>query len=381
MDVLDNDQDRETHRSPWLVRLAGGAAAIAVAIAVFPQLLDNLGNPREAAPAASAEPTPAAGPSRHAQSVPTLPPETQTAAHVVLAADRLSVLDVDGGHTLTLMLPERYHSARPGDVVRLGETTVVLAGPPRTSAYEFSTRAFAVNDSGSAVDLGSATQLLPASSDAVWLTHRRNGQRMLRQVGLDGTERLPARALPRDLRVVDAGPSSVLLGAQFGERPMPIVDWDPASGQVITEIADAGLVHDSDASRVLLQECDECALRSYDRTTGVDTALTALPAGWQLTSRASLSPDGRHWSGVVSTTTQPTRRSIVIGHLPGSQYEADHSLLLDLPAVGRVAGPRMSWSSSGWLFVSTGYSLWALSPGPHQAFALDVRDHDGMAAG
>jgi hypothetical protein len=380
MDLLENEQDRESSRSPWLGRFTVGVVAVAVTMAVLPALLDDLQASRDMPQAGSAAPSPPAVPTQQAQVPPTLPPQTQTAAHVVLAADALSVLDVDGRQTQTLMLPERYRSARPGDVVRLGDTTVVLAGPPRTSAYEFNTRAFAVTDQGSAVDLGSATQLLPASGDAVWLTHQRDGQRMLRLMGLDGQERLPPRALPRDVGVVGAGPSTVLLGAQFGERPVRIVDWDPATGQVTSVLMDSGLVHDADAHRVLLQGCEECPLQSYERASGSQTALAQLPDGWRLAGRASLSPDGRHWSAVVAETREPTRRSIMIGHLPGSAYADDHSLLLDLPAVGRVTGPRMSWASSGWLFVSTGYSLWALSPGPHQAFALDVRDHDGMAA-
>ena len=83
----------------------------------------------------------------------------------------------------------------------------------------------------------------------------------------------------------------------------------------------------------------------------------------------------------MATNTSPNRRAVVIGHLPGTRYADSVSVVLDdLPAVGRAGRPRLAWSASGWLFVSTGYSLWAVSPGPHQAFTLDAPDHDSIAA-
>ncbi len=383
MDVLENEHDRESHRSAWLPRLAGGAAAVAVALAVVPTLFNGLAGPTEggALPAptpldgATASPLPAKG-----SAAPQLRQPTVTNAHVLLATDNLSILDVDGGHTHTLFLPESYGSARPGGVLRVANVTVMLARPPSQAGLGLNSQAFVVQDNGVTSSLGTASQVLPATEDAVWLTERGYGGRTVRLMGIDGVERLSARPLPPDLRLVASGPSTLLLGAPFGEDPDRIVDWDPVTGDEKAVLANPGLVHDADTNRVLWQECQQCVLQSYERATGASTPLSALPEGWRLTSRASLSPDGRHWSGVVATAAAPDRRTIVMGHLPGSEYVDSISTHLDLPSIGRVGRPRTSWSESGWLFVSTGYSLWAVSPGPHQAFALDAPDHDSIAA-
>ena len=52
MDVLENERDRDSARSPLLVRFVGGVAAIAVAIAVVPTLIDDFtrSSPSEALP-------------------------------------------------------------------------------------------------------------------------------------------------------------------------------------------------------------------------------------------------------------------------------------------------------------------------------------------
>jgi hypothetical protein len=381
MDVLENEQDRDPQRSPWLARVVGGVAAVAVGVAVLPTLLGDIAGPSDVAAAPSATPLDAAdSPSAPASSSspPLLRQPTVTNAHVALSTDSLSILDVDGADTHTLFLPESYGGARPGSVQRIGDATVMLAEPQQTGAGPNS-HAFVVHDNGVTVPLGIAARMLPASNDAVWLTRRDADRESVRLVGLDGVERLAARPLPSELRVMAAG-TLLLLGAPVGGRAGQIVEWDPVTGDTKAVLATWGLVHDANAQRMLWQECNRCEVQSYDRDTGVSHPLARLPDDYRLTGRASLSPDGRHWSGVVSTAAEPTRRSIVIGHLPGSQYADSMSFHLDVPAVGRVSGPRMSWSESGWLFVSTGYSLAAVSPGPHQAFSLQVPDHDSIAA-
>ncbi len=303
-----------------------------------------------------------------------------TAAQIALAADRLDILDVDGGETRTLALPETYRSARSGAVLRLGETTVLLAAPPRTNAYEFSMEAFAIADDGRTTELGVASQLLPATRHTVWLAQRRDGLPTVRLVGLDGTEKLAPQTLPPQTRVVGGASSTVLLGAFFGDMPTRIVDWDPTTGQVVAVLAESGLVHDADQRHVLWQDCAECPLQAYDRVTGASSPASSLPDGSRLGGRAQLAHDGRHWSVAAATAEAPSRRSIVIGHLANTENADSTSTVLNLPAIGRSTGPRMSWSSSGWLFVSTGYSLWTVSPEPHHAFMVDADDHYGIAA-
>jgi hypothetical protein len=149
----------------------------------------------------------------------------------------------------------------------------------------------------------------------------------------------------------------------------------------VAVLADSGAIHDADHRRVLWQECGDCPLQSYDRRSGTSTQVTPLPDGWRLGGRVHLSGDGRHWSVAAAASSTPDRRSIMIGHLPGTPDAEEITTVADVPAIGRSSGPRMSWSPSGWLFVSTGYDLWAVSPDPHQAFALEANDHHGIAAG
>jgi hypothetical protein len=296
VDLLDAEPEKPSHSARWLMRLLGVAASIALAITVVPRLLGSLQPVRDGSPASSVSPHA----DQHAEAAPTLPSDMHTASRIVLAADRLDILDIDGGDTLTLPLPATYRSSRSGALLRASETTVLLAAPPRTNAYEFNLQAFAVADDGQTTDLGIASQLLSATEDAVWLVQRRGGLPTIRLVGVDGAERMPPRTLPADARVV-------------------------------------GRVH--------------------------------------------LSGDGRHWSVAAAASSTPDRRSIMIGHLPGTPDAEEITTVADVPAIGRSSGPRMSWSPSGWLFVSTGYDLWAVSPDPHQAFALEANDHHGIAAG
>jgi hypothetical protein len=380
MDVLDNERDRDSTRSPWLGRFVGGVAAIAVALAVVPTLIDGLTG---SGPVQAPTPSPVAAPASASDlATPlTLREPTQTGAHVLLTGRQLSILDVDAGHMHTLFLPSAYGSARPGGVLRVADSTVVLAERPPSAGPGLNSEAFVVQDSGVTLSLGTASQILPATPDAVWLTQANGGGRTIRLVGVDGAERLAARPLPRNLRLVAPGSTStVLLGTPVEEPRDRIVEWDPVTGEVTRVLAEQGHVHDADEARVLWQECDQCQLQTYDRITAATTAVEPLPDGWQLTGRATLSPDGRHWAAMVATSDEPDRRSVVIGHLPGTQYADSISTHLDLPPIGRVGRPRLSWSQSGWLFVSTGYSLWTVSPGPHQAFGLDAPDHDSIAA-
>jgi hypothetical protein len=384
MDILENEQGRETQRSPWLARLVAGIAAAAIAVAVVPTLLSDLSS---SSPSASAEATPppvetaAPSPASPAPSPLSLREPTQTNAHVLLAGRQLSILDVDGGHTHTLFLPEAYGSARPGGVTRLPDVTVVLAERP-PSVNDPNAEVFAIQDTGVTIPLGIAATVLPASHDSVWLSKQEEDEsRTIRLVGIDGLERLPAQTLPAGLRLVAVQPSTLVLGVRpFGREPERIIEWDPVSGTEKNVLAQRGLVHDADGNRLLWQECSDCTLQTYDWATGMSTPLAPLPADLQLTGGASLSPDGRHWAGIVTVDDSSDRLAVVLGHLPGSEYAERTSTHLDLPSIGRVGRPRMSWSESGWLFVSTGYSLWAVSPGPHQAFALDAPDHDGIAA-
>src|SRR5687767_7410964 len=109
MDVLENEQDRDTQRSPWLARVVGGVAAVAVGVAVLPALLGDIAGPSDVAAAPSATPLDAAdSPSAPASSSspPLLRQPTVTNAHVALSTDSLSILDVDGADTHTLFLPE-----------------------------------------------------------------------------------------------------------------------------------------------------------------------------------------------------------------------------------------------------------------------------------
>lgn len=383
MDVLENERDRDSARSPLLARFVGGVAAIAVAIAVVPTLIDDLtgSSPPETVPTPAPLGDAAPEPTASQPSPLTLREPTQTGAHVLLTGRQLSILDVDAGHIHTLFLPVSYGSARPGGVLRVADSTVVLAERPANAGPGLNSEAFVVQDSGVTLSLGTASQILAATPDAVWLTQANDGGRTIRLVGVDGTERLAARALPRNLRLVAPGSTStLLLGVPFEEAPDRIVEWDPIRGEVTRVLAEQGHVHDADETRVLWQECDQCPLQAYDRATAVNATVEALPDGWQLTGRATLSPDGRHWAAMVATSDAPDRRSVVIGHLPGTQYADSISSHLDLPPIGRVGRPRLSWSESGWLFVSTGYSLWAVSPGPHQDFAIDAPDHDSIAA-
>ena len=268
MDVLENERDRDSARSPLLVRFVGGVAAIAVAIAVVPTLIDDFtgSSPSEALP--SPAPLGAAAPEPMASqpSPLTLREPTQTGAHVLLTGPQLSILDVDGGHIHTLFLPLSYGSARPGGVLRVADSTVVLAERPASAGPGLNSEAFVVQDSGVTLSLGTASQILAATPDAVWLTQANDGGRTIRLVGVDGTERLAARALPRNLRLVAPGSTStLLLGVPFGEAPDRIVEWDPIRGDVTRVLAEQGRVHDADETRVLWQECDQCPLQAYDR--------------------------------------------------------------------------------------------------------------------
>jgi hypothetical protein len=377
VEILDAEPARASRSAPWLARMVGAGAAIALTIAVLPTLLGSL-QPGDDASSPSAE---LSNSGQAAESVPALPPDARTAARIVLAADRLDVLDIDGGRTVTLQLPPTYRSSRSGAVLRSTDTTALLAAPPRTNAYEFSMKALAVADDGQTTDLGTASQLLRATEDAVWLTQRQNGRPTVRLVGLDGLDRIPTRLLPAQARVVAATPTTVLLGAAFGEAPTRLLDWDPGTGLVEAVVSESGVIHDANDRHVLWQECDGCPLQSYDRQTQVSRRLTPLPDGWQFGGRVHLSPDGRHWSVAAATSTAPDRRSIMIGHLPTTADADTITTVVTVPAIGRSSGPRMSWSPSGWLFVSTGYDLWAVSPDPHEAFTLDVDEHHGIAAG
>ena len=369
-------RDRETAHSPWLARLVRRPAAIAWRSPSCRRLSTT--PPAPARPGRCPRPltsTRRALPRvRPARRPLTLREPTRTGRARLLTGVSCPFSTWTPAHSHSV--PARSYAARAGGVLRVADSTVVLAERPASAGPGLNSRG--VRRSGQrrhALAWHRRRRSCPPSPTRLLTQGRRRGPfASSASTGQNGSRpaHVPEPALGRagvDLHVAPrhpgrgtAGPASwSLTGHRRGDaRPSRA---GPRSRRRRGTGALAGV--------------RPCQLQTYDRFTAATTALEPLPDGWQLTGRASLSPtDG---------TGQPCghersarRRSRGDRHLPArSTPTAQHHL--DLHRSAASAGRGCSWVESA------GYSCRRLlavdgQPGTASGVRSGRTCHDSIAA-